>query len=493
MVEEVQNLIAKGAVEPAPPSPGFYSRLFVVQKASGAWRPVIDLSTLNNFVVKTKFKMETVQSVLASVRQGNWIFSIDLQDAYFQIPIHPESRKYLRFSSHLGIFQFKALCFGLSTAPQVFTRMMAPISSILHEIGIRILRYLDNWLILSTSYEASLLAREKVLNLCQDLGIVVNMTKSHLEPSRLATYLGIQLDSTTLRAFPTQQRREKLQSLLSEFLLQNPEPALVWLQLLGHLTSMTQLIPGGRLRCRSMQLALHQQWDFQSQETLIFWDEEIEEDLSWWRNDQRLQQGRSLNSVPPDLMFWSDASNIGWGAHLGDQMIAGSWSHQEASLSINHRELLAVKKGLSSFAPLMMNQVVAVFCDNTTALAYLRNQGGTLSSSLNALAKEVLLWAEKNSTLLLPQFVMGKKNVIADSLSRTHQVIGSEWTLHQDVVNDLLQRWPATVDLFATALNFRLSVYLAPLLDPQSAGTDALWQPWANRQAYAFPPTEIIR
>ena len=44
---EVQSLLAKGAIELAPlPSPGFYSRLFVVMKASGAWRPVIDLGVV---------------------------------------------------------------------------------------------------------------------------------------------------------------------------------------------------------------------------------------------------------------------------------------------------------------------------------------------------------------------------------------------------------------------------------------------------------------
>ena len=51
----------------SPPSPGYYSRLFVVMKASGSWRPVIDLSLLNLRVLKTSFKMETLQSVLLSV------------------------------------------------------------------------------------------------------------------------------------------------------------------------------------------------------------------------------------------------------------------------------------------------------------------------------------------------------------------------------------------------------------------------------------------
>ena len=95
---EVQALLNKGAIELAPlPSPGFYNRLFVVMKASGAWRLVIDLSTLNLRIQQTSFKMETLQSVLLSVRPGDWMVSLDLKDAYLQVPMHPDSRKFLRF------------------------------------------------------------------------------------------------------------------------------------------------------------------------------------------------------------------------------------------------------------------------------------------------------------------------------------------------------------------------------------------------------------
>ena len=67
---EIQELILKGAVESAPlPSPGYYSLMFVVPKASGGWRPIIDLSHLNKFIKKTKFKMDTVKSTLEAIRQ----------------------------------------------------------------------------------------------------------------------------------------------------------------------------------------------------------------------------------------------------------------------------------------------------------------------------------------------------------------------------------------------------------------------------------------
>ena len=107
-LEEVTlALIAKGAVELAPlPSPGFYSRLFVVWKTLGSWKPVINLSLLNCFVNVSHFRMETIHSVLLSVRQGDWMASIDLREAYVQVPVHPESRRFLRFVAHGCSYQF---------------------------------------------------------------------------------------------------------------------------------------------------------------------------------------------------------------------------------------------------------------------------------------------------------------------------------------------------------------------------------------------------
>ena len=67
---------------------------------------MIDLSHPNEFVQLTRFKMETVASVLLSVREGDFLASLDLKDAHFQIPIHPSSRKLLRFTSEGTVYQF---------------------------------------------------------------------------------------------------------------------------------------------------------------------------------------------------------------------------------------------------------------------------------------------------------------------------------------------------------------------------------------------------
>ena len=216
--QEVEGMLAKGALEIArDPGPGFYSRLFLVEKASGGWRPVIDLFHLNEFVQLTRFKMETVASVLLSVREGDFLASLDLKDAYFQISIHRSSRKLLRFTSEGTVYQFRALCFGLSTAPQVFTRVFAVLSAWAHPHGIRLLRYMDDWLVLSSSEREAKLAVQSLLSLCHTLGIVINKKKSDLVPSQTAKYLGMTIDTEASKVFLSQVRVEKFLTVAESF------------------------------------------------------------------------------------------------------------------------------------------------------------------------------------------------------------------------------------------------------------------------------------
>ena len=70
----------------------FSSHLFIVWKTSRSWRPVIDLSHLIRFVDVSPFQMVTIQSVLLAVRQGDWMASIGLMEAYLKC-------RFLSFSS----------------------------------------------------------------------------------------------------------------------------------------------------------------------------------------------------------------------------------------------------------------------------------------------------------------------------------------------------------------------------------------------------------
>ena len=214
-------------------------------------------------------------------------------------------------------YQFRALCFGLSTAPQVFTRVMAPVSTFFHRLGIRVRRYLDDRLVQAQLQSLVLQALETVLSLCRELGIVINPAKSNLVPSQWVLYLGTMIDSVSFKASPSQPRVEKLLSLGEEFLSFRRQPESSWRVLLGTLSSMPHLVPGGRLRLLSLQLTLHHSWDQVDNFFLVRWDDRCLQDLSWWLDPVRLQEGVSLGQVSPNLDFWSDPSDVGWGAHLG--------------------------------------------------------------------------------------------------------------------------------------------------------------------------------
>ena len=249
----VMDLLSKGAIVPALSGPGFYSHLFVTPKVTGGWLPVIDLSYLNRFVRLSHFHMETAQSVLQSLRSGDWLISLDLQDACLQVPVHPQSRRFLRFCLGSQVYQFRVLCFGLSSAPLVFTRVMAPVSSTMHRSGYRILSYLDDWLVLGSSQLEITRARDFLFRLCSDLGIQVNLSKGSLQPTQRLDYLGMTLQSAPLRAFPTQAQIQKVLCLVDEFSSSSEQPLSLWRSLLGVMSSLSTLIPGSRLRMRSLQ------------------------------------------------------------------------------------------------------------------------------------------------------------------------------------------------------------------------------------------------
>ena len=87
---KVNTMLLKGALEIISVNiPASYNKLLLVEKASGRWRPVIYLSPLNSFSQLSIFKMEIVISVVASIKKGDIMFSLNMKDAYNQIPIHP--------------------------------------------------------------------------------------------------------------------------------------------------------------------------------------------------------------------------------------------------------------------------------------------------------------------------------------------------------------------------------------------------------------------
>ena len=117
MQEQISPMLQKNTItEVSPNSLGIYSNIFLVRKASGGWRPVIELKQMNAHIFAPRFPMFNISSVQSIVRKGDYAFKIDLQDVYFHVPIHPSSRKYLRFAFENKVYQVCVLPWGLNKA-----------------------------------------------------------------------------------------------------------------------------------------------------------------------------------------------------------------------------------------------------------------------------------------------------------------------------------------------------------------------------------------
>ena len=104
-----------------------FSRLFTRPKKNGKKRPIIDLSILNLLLDIPTFKMETVAVIIKSITEGLWACSVDIQDAYFHVPMDWDCHRFLAFQLRDRIFVFQFLPFGLAPAPWAFTRVIKPI------------------------------------------------------------------------------------------------------------------------------------------------------------------------------------------------------------------------------------------------------------------------------------------------------------------------------------------------------------------------------
>ena len=127
---------------------------------------------------------------------GDFVTNIDLKDTYLSVPVHKSSRKFLCFIWKGTCYQFKALPFGLCSAPRIFTKVLKPVAAFLRRKAIRVLIiiYVDNFLLLASTLEEAVKNTQLVVTLLQSLGFIINLKKSLLIPTQVITFLGFQID-----------------------------------------------------------------------------------------------------------------------------------------------------------------------------------------------------------------------------------------------------------------------------------------------------------
>ena len=209
------------------------------------------------------------------------------------------------------------MCFGPTQAPRVFTKIVSVVAAYLRIQNIRIATYLDDWLITSYNRHQVLSDREKTLNLLVQLGFIVNIKKSTLEPTQKITYLGSVFDLKQELVLPTVERVQKLEQALFNLLNLNLTTR-DYLHLLGIMASCIELIPNARLYMCPLQIHLRHYWRPASTrlKTVIPLTPHLRGHLNWWFNRANTLKGRLLQQPSATITLTTDASKSGYGGHM---------------------------------------------------------------------------------------------------------------------------------------------------------------------------------
>ena len=493
--EEVSALLEKGAVSKvSQPNEGFYSNLFLVPKKDGGQRPVINLKALNQFLQPQHFKMEGIHTLRDIIKPGDWLAKVDLKDAFFTIPIHQPHRKHLRFSFRGEAYQFNCLPFGLTSAPWVFTKTLKPVVALLRELGVRMVVYIDDILILAETREALKNQVEALVYLLEVVGFIINQKKSIMAPTQSLDFLGLMIDTRSMIISLPAEKLKKIRAEARKMAQSMSVLARDLARLLGKMNATSSVLPVAPLFCRHLQRNLSQALNdsAQSYETQVALSPESREELVWWDTHMKNWNGKTLLRREIALTIDSDASLTGWGAVCQDQRTGGPWSSEERQMHINCLELLAATLAIQTFAKNRTGLSVLLRIDNTTAVAYINNLGGTVSKDLLELAKNLWMWCLERNIHITAQHLPGILNEVADTESRV-MIDRSDWKLNPTIFTKINQiMGPVQVDLFASRLTTQCRHYFSWRPDPYAEATDAFLQDWSQVRGYANPPWNMV-
>ncbi|VDI13331.1 Hypothetical predicted protein [Mytilus galloprovincialis] len=389
--------------------------------------------------------------------------------------------------------EFRSLPFGIAVAPRIFTKLMKVPMTLLRRLGVRLIVYLDDILIMNQSNQKILSDLSTVLSILRGLGFLINTNKSVMEPSQTMEFLGYTVNSKLLTLSLPKEKVEKIKNSSKLMLEHKKVSARDLAQLIGQLTAT-------KSSCPSRSSALSQFTNIENKSPAfgghydhqIQLNEEVQNELHWWVTKLGSWNGKALLRPEPHLTIQSDASLSGWGATCQQISIGGLWIDEEKSLHINQLELKAAMFAVQSYAKNLQNKHILIQMDNTTAIVYVNKMGGTVSKRLNSLTNQFWDWCLQRQLTITADYIPGKSNVIADWESR-HYADFSNWRLSPILFKSLMKRiGPCNVDLFADRSNTHLNQYFSWKPDPQAKAVDALLQSWREIKGYAFPPFCLI-
>ena len=247
--------------------------------------------------------MNTVRDL---VQPDDWLTKIDLKDANFTIPIAEDHQKFLRFMVGSQFYQFTCLPFGLLSAPRVFTKTLRPVAALLRELGVRLVTYIDNILVIASS-SSSQQANDHMLAvtyLLENLGYIIHPEKSVTRPTQRVEFLGMLVDTTSMDLSVPGEKIKKIRTEAWKLRAMHHPSAREVSRLIGKMNAVAQAIPPALLFYRSLQRDLRSALERGSQnyEEICSLSQMSREELDWWINHLESWNGKSLIPRHPDLV-----------------------------------------------------------------------------------------------------------------------------------------------------------------------------------------------
>ena len=338
--------------------------------------------------------------------------------------------------------------------------------------------------------------------LLKELGFTIHDQKSSLVPTQSVTFLGFTIDSISMSVYMTKGKADKVKSAIQSLLKQNKPVIREVASVVGLMVSSFPGVRYGPLFYRALENektdALKANgWELDDHMHI---SDLSRNDLKWWLDHVDSDPG-SLTPVDSCVTLKCDSSLEGWGSVLSCDSTSpipksanGRWCYNEREHHINFLEIKAILLGLQSLCSAYKDCTIAVLSDNQTAVAYIRNMGGTHSRECNQITRELIMWCKERNLSLIISHIPGKLNVEADRASRQDFHDDIEWSLDKCIFDKLVGVWgKPDIDLFATRLNAKLPCYVSWKADPGAMAIDAFTISWSDYNLiYCFPPFSLI-
>eukprot|EP00834_Sanchytrium_tribonematis_P007705 NODE_743_length_4284_cov_0.513501.p1 type:complete len:326 gc:universal NODE_743_length_4284_cov_0.513501:3845-2868(-) len=185
---ECEKMLLDDKIEPSKSD--WRSAVVLIPKPDGSVRFCVNYKQLNKHTKFDAYPLPNLQSLLSNLHGAKYFISLDLKSGYWQINLAEKDKEKTAFVTPFGLYQFKVMPFGLSTAPATFQRLMNEIFDKM--IGKDLLIYLDDLLIFASTFEEILGKFKGVLSKLEEHGLTLNAKKCRLGMTRI-NFLGFKV------------------------------------------------------------------------------------------------------------------------------------------------------------------------------------------------------------------------------------------------------------------------------------------------------------